>query len=284
MLFKTIFLVVIGITFTYNLCRAQQPYICTPQDSVLIERQLDRHKEENNKTTPELIISVGKSLLNKPYVAQTLEKGEIETLIVNPSQFDCTTFVEHCLAMARTIRSNSHKFSDYTNQLRLIRYRNGTIDNYTSRLHYWSEWIINNQKKGIITDITQQSEGIIYANNISFMSTHSDKYPRLKGKKELINQIEKVEQDISSYEFFYIPKDDVLKTEKYFNDGDIIGITTNIKGLDFVHTGILIRKNQRIHLLHASSDKKKVVISQLPLHEYLAANKIQSGIMVLRAQ
>lgn len=52
--------------------------------------------------------------------------------------------------------------------------------------------------------------------------------------------------------------------------------------LDRVPVGFAIAKNGRIHRLHASSKNMKVEISEIPLSEYLKANKSQSGIMVGR--
>jgi hypothetical protein len=67
-------------------------------------------------------------------------------------------------------------------------------------------------------------------------------------------------------------------------NGDIIAITTKIKGLDISHTGFAVWKNKDLHLLHASQDAGKVVISRKNLSQYLLDNKNQSGIMVLRCQ
>ena len=64
--------------------------------------------------------------------------------------------------------------------------------------------------------------------------------------------------------------------------GDIIALTSAIKGLDITHTGFAIRKEDgRIHLLHASS-KGKVEISELPLADYLQGIKHNTGIIVAR--
>jgi hypothetical protein len=65
--------------------------------------------------------------------------------------------------------------------------------------------------------------------------------------------------------------------------GDIIALTTSIKGLDITHTGIATREaDGRIHLLHASTGSMEVEVSKLPLTDYLKDIKNNTGIMVAR--
>ena len=66
-------------------------------------------------------------------------------------------------------------------------------------------------------------------------------------------------------------------------NGDIILITTHIKGLDTSHLGFAWKKEGKTYLLHASSKGKQVMISSLPLQEYMEGIDSQSGIMLARA-
>ncbi|MEZ4902174.1 MAG: DUF1460 domain-containing protein [Spirosomataceae bacterium] len=70
--------------------------------------------------------------------------------------------------------------------------------------------------------------------------------------------------------------------EGELQEGDIIGITSGIAGLDFNHEGFVTKKQGRAYLLHASSELKKVVIATEPLADYLQRIKKHSGIVVLR--
>ena len=241
--------------------------------------------EENLQVKPigDVIAAIGKSFIGTEYIAHTLEKGKTEHLVVNLTGLDCTTFLETDLAFARCIKEKKTTFEDYQNELTKIRYRGGVIDQYPSRLHYFSDWIYDMNKRGIGKDITKEIGGVPYKKKIDFMSTHSSAYKQLKDNPKFVKEIEKVEDAINSRKYFYIPKEDIDKVEDKIHSGDIIGITTNIGGLDISHTGIAYRADDgRIHLLHAPNVGYKVQISEKPLAEYLMGNKKQTGIMLIR--
>ena len=98
------------------------------------------------KSINEIIAEIGKSFIGTDYKAHTLEKEGDERLVVNLRGFDCTTFLENILAFARCIKSGKTSFEDFQDELIKIRYRNGVIDKYPSRLHYFSDWIYDNAK------------------------------------------------------------------------------------------------------------------------------------------
>lgn len=254
---------------------------CTPSDSILVEQKLAQFAESNSDS---LFISIAKSFIGTPYVGGTLDRSLEESLVVNLSELDCSTFLETTLALYLTIKSGERSFINYVNNLQMIRYRNGQIDGYPSRLHYFSEWIIDNQDKGIVRDQTKEIGGSSVQFNIYFMSTHPNAYKQLKNDSSLIPQIEEMERRTSAAQFHTVYKEDVQNIESELHEGMIVGIVSDIKGLDFAHVGILVQKEGRIHLLHASSDIKEVVISELPLAEYLAQNKRQTGIAILELQ
>ncbi|MBT8306125.1 MAG: DUF1460 domain-containing protein, partial [Maribacter sp.] len=227
------------------------------------------------------IVAVGKTFLGTPYVAKTLEIGEIETLVVNLQGLDCTTYVENILAFSLLLREGKSDFDAFTNNLETIRYKNGKLDGYASRLHYFSEWIANNEQKGILKDITAEIGGVEIRKEINFMSTHRDLYPFLKDEANY-EKIKASENYLNNESICYLPQDEIEANEHLIQSGDIIALTTSIEGLDITHTGIASReKDGRIHLLHASSSGQ-VKISELPLVDYLKKVKKNTGIMVAR--
>ncbi|KAA6304419.1 hypothetical protein EZS27_043932, partial [termite gut metagenome] len=79
------------------------------------------------------------------------------------------TFVEYVLAMSLgPPQKKDIEGVEFRKYLRQIRYRDGRMEGYTSRLHYVSDWINDNIRKGLIEDVTT-----VYS---SFMDTLSLSY------------------------------------------------------------------------------------------------------------
>lgn len=251
------------------------------QDKEILAEVIAELNTENELTTADLMIKAGSFFLETPYVEHTLEK-EPEQLVVNLRGMDCNTFAENCLAIARTIKSNNPGFEQFTKELKTIRYRDGIIDEYPSRLHYFSDWIYNNDQKKLVKNISQEIANIPYQLEINFMSTHPDSYLQLKNNTDFVSIISAQEKEISNRLMHYIPEDKIAEIEDLLHDGDIAGITTSVNGLDIQHVGILIRQNGRIRLLHASSLANKVILSEETLEDYLKNSKSATGIMVAR--
>lgn len=251
-------------------------------DSIKITKLIERHLAKKTISSSKLMLQIANSLVGTPYVGHTLETEGEEHLVVNLREFDCTTFIETVLALTMTVQSDAPGVETFCQILQALRYRKGRIDGYGSRLHYFSEWIADNEKKGFVENITNQFEGEPLKISVNYMSTHPEAYLQLKDDSLMRLKIATVENKLSDLsKTYYLPKEKVSLKEPQLPEGTIVGITTNIEGLDFIHTGILIRVGQQIHLLHASSDNKKVLISEQPLSEYLMSNKRQTGIVIL---
>lgn len=250
-------------------------------DKLILENIFKALKVKKNASTADLVVAAGMQLLNTPYVAHTLE-SEKEELIINLRELDCTTFAENCLAIARSVKSGNPSFKTFATELQNLRYRNGNIKDYPSRLHYFSDWIYENAKNGYLKDLSREVCNTPYSLDVNFMSTHPDSYQPLKQNPAWVKKMEEIESNIRQREMYFIPKEKIEDVENQLKTGDIIGITTSVKGLDITHVGILIKVNGRIHLMHASSKAMKVVISEEPLSDYLKGSKSNTGIMVVR--
>ncbi len=254
-----------------------------PEDQEILSQIFTLFANEKDSPISVLMVKVGTYFMETPYVAHTLEvEQEKEELVVNLRELDCTTFAENCLAISRTIKSGKHTFEKFTDELRKIRYRKGKIEGYPSRLHYFSDWIFENDRKKLIQSVSEEIANIPFQKEINFMSTHPESYVQLKNNPGIVKTISLLEKEISEREMYYIPKEKIGPFKNELMDGDIIGITTNIEGLDIVHVGIIIRKSGKVHLLHASSDENKVVVSQKTFEKYLVESKFANGIMVAR--
>jgi len=243
-------------------------------------RFLDQ-KKTSAKFPDQLMLEIGKFFLGTPYVAGTLETKRAEHLVVNLREHDCVTFVENVVALVWYIKSREKSFEAFQRLLQKIRYRQGRLQDYSSRLHYFSDWIHDNQKKDIVRDVTAEIGGRPLRKAMTFMTTHPDLYPSLKNAANL-RRMKSVERTISTRSLFFIPKKALRRLEDRIRDGDLIGITTNTEGLDVQHMGLAARVKNRIHLLHASSVEGKVVLSKKTLYRYLMESRARSGIIVAR--
>lgn len=272
--------------FTFILlisnCTFAQQLVCSVQDKEAFLQKISEIKALKRENMSGTLVAVGKTFLGTPYVAKTLEIGATESLVINFQGLDCTTFIENVFAFSLMLNKEQNSFDNFTTILETIRYKNGILNGYSSRLHYFSEWIANNQFKSLIKDITAEIGGTPIIKEINFMSTHRELYPFLKENDDNLEQIKASENYLNSQEICILSQDRIKANEHLIQSGDIIALTTSIKGLDITHTGIATReKDGRIHLLHASSSNG-VEVSKLPLVDYLKDIKGNTGIMVAR--
>ena len=231
----------------------------------------------------EIIATVGKSFLGVEYVAGTLDKDvNNEKLVIMITGLDCVTYVENVLAISNIIKKGTINFESYKSELQKIRYRNGEIKGYPSRLHYFTDWIYDNQEKGYLRDITEEIGGEPYNKKIDFMTTHTDAYKQLKENSDYISELETIEANMNKRNLYYIKKGEVDKFYDKLQTGDIVATTTNIDGLDVTHTGFIYKENGKTKFMHASITKGEIVISKEELKEYLKSNKKQTGIIAVR--
>ncbi|WP_149273980.1 N-acetylmuramoyl-L-alanine amidase-like domain-containing protein [Pareuzebyella sediminis] len=274
-----ILIIIIGSFVNYGF---PQQITCSPADRQAVEQKIEEIQGLETNDFGKTLVAVGKTFLGTPYVAKTLEIGDKETLVVNLQGLDCTTFVENVLAFGLMLTHDQHTFTDFIKILETIRYKNGMLDGYGSRLHYFSEWISNNEEKGLLKNITGAIGGIEIKKAIDFMGTHRDLYPFLADDGNY-QKIVATEAVLNGRSFCYLPQDQIEVNEHLIKSGDIIALATSINGLDVTHTGIASREQDgRIHLLHASTGSMEVEVSDLPLAEYLKGIKKNIGILVAR--
>jgi hypothetical protein len=236
----------------------------------------------HEKPIHEIVVAIAKSFIGTEYAANTIDAPGKEQLIVNLQTLDCVTFYENSIVFAHCIKNNTMNFEAFKKELQFIRYRGGGIDGYASRLHYTSDYFFDNEKKSVLKDVTKELGGVRWKKKINFMSTHPNSYLHLKNSPENVDKIRKIEDEINTRPMYSIPKAYVKRIAPQIKDGDIIGITTTVDGLDCSHTGIALWHNGKLHLLHAPVPGSKVQITELPLWEYLAKIKKDSGIIVAR--
>lgn len=253
------------------------------QDRIIFNELIRRCDREliSVESPDQLVLGIGKFFLGAPYVAGSLEANTSESLIVNLREYDCVTFIENVVALTQLMRSGQKSFNSFRKFLQKIRYRGGRLQGFPSRLHYFSDWIYDNQKKGILKDVTAEVAGRPFRKTVHFMTTHRDLYPPLKDPVNF-RRMNSLEKEIGKRSLYFIPKKAVRCCEIQFRDGDLIGIVTKKEGLDVEHVGIAVKVKNRVHLVHASIAIGKVVLSKDTLSRYLMRRNTSCGIMVAR--
>ncbi|MGM9759038.1 MAG: N-acetylmuramoyl-L-alanine amidase-like domain-containing protein [Parabacteroides sp.] len=253
----------------------------TCEDRQVFARYLQTMPADSLESMGETMLRTARFFLGTPYVAATLEQ-EPEHLVVNLRQLDCMTFVESVLALSRTVQSGERTFDRFRSELAHIRYRTDSITDYTDRLHYTTDWLYENGRRGVLTDCTQASGGISLPIQLSFMSTHPNAYAQLADHPERVERMRQIEQAVSARSYFYIPQEEIEARSEAFQEGDIVCFVTSIPGLDISHLGIVCRVDGKLTFIHASSTRKEVIVNEASLSDYVKGIRKNIGVMLLR--
>jgi len=254
----------------------------TPEDVRIFNAFCQENRHKQDLPMNELVLQTGQYFLGTPYVNFTLEVREPEELIVNLRELDCVTFVETTVALARCIKSGNYDFDYYCETLRNLRYRHGELDDFTSRLHYFSDWIADNQEMGLVQDRTVDFSGEPYPIKVNMMSTKPANYRQLKANPEMIPVIKEIEENVISKRVMsYIPRERADSIGATIESGSIVGTTTGWQ-MDITHCGFLVHIDGKPYFMHASSLDKKVVVTEITLQEYLESKKTMNGFMSIQ--
>jgi hypothetical protein len=273
--------------------RVLRPREGTERDWIIFREMTEAYWAEGLDTLPmgESMVRIGLSLVGTPYEPGTLEPAGEEAVVVNLEAMDCVTFVENVLALARFIRaadpgilqSDLEMREFYRGLLREIRYRGGRVRGYPSRLHYFSEWIRDNEAKGLVREVTRELGGVEDGRAIDFMSSHPEAYRQL-GNPANLEAIRETEVRLSRATRYRLPQEEIPTWSQWIENGDIIAATTTVEGLDVAHTGLAYWQGDTLHLLHAPLVGEAVEVSDLPLAERVLRLEGQDGIRVVRPQ
>ena len=238
-------------------------------------------REENLAARPlgEVVIAVGRRFLGKPYLEGMLDESEEEVLVVDLMGFDCVTYVENVVALAQAIKAGDPSYDAYVANLESLRYRGGTLDGYCSRLHYFTDWMLDNERRGNVR-LVSQDFGQPFDKTIDFMSEHRDAYAKLADNDSLLACVEDVEARLRDHGIYYVPQDRIRSVYDQLRTGDIIATATDIEGLDVTHTGFVYEHDGGTGFLHASLSGE--VKTNDDLADYVNGVKSQTGIIVAR--
>jgi hypothetical protein len=226
------------------------------------------------------------ALQGTPYVNYTLELDDrIEAPSVNMNGMDCWTLFEISLAMARLVVLHPPPYSPQE-MLRLIeldRYRGGRCTGrFDSRLHHLEDWMGDNEKRGLVKDVTASLGGIPLHREMRYMGKKPHLFRQLRADPSMVPEFIRVERELSRRGITYIPKSQVPKVESRLRNGDIICIVTNWHETYTSHVGLASRDREgTLRFLHASKNHRKVILDDR-LSTYLKKFSTHAGIYVVR--
>ena len=261
---------------------AQMRFHCD-SDTTVINQLLMKGYESNITDANALVEFYARQLLGTPYVAHTLE-GDEEMLTINIHELDCLTFIETLYALTRATLQQRYSWRDFAANIENVRYRGGKMGHYSSRIHYMSEWIIDNHMRGNLQEITPDLPHADYMiKNIDYMTKHPDQYRQLKNDSAMVEKIRRYE--LRNHRYPYLKRswlnDKGVKAA--LRSGDFISLVTKMDGLDVSHNGIIIVDEKGDpYLLDASMSGGKVMLEAKPLFKYLERSKSNIGIRVYR--
>ena len=261
---------------------AQMRFHCDSDTIVINKLLMQGHKSGINEANA-LIEFYARQLLGTPYVAHTLEADE-EVLTINIHELDCLTFIETLYALTRATLNGRYSWRDFAANIENVRYRGGEMGDYSSRIHYISEWIIDNNVRGNLVEVTPDLPHVDYMiKNIDYMTHHTGSYRQLKNDSAMVEKIRRFE--LRNHRFPYLKRswlnDKAVKAA--LRSGDFVSLVTKTEGLDVSHNGIIIVDDKGDpYLLDASMSGGKVMLEGKPLFKYLEKSKTNIGVRVFR--
>ena len=252
-------------------------------DTIVINQLLMKGYESGISDANALIEFYARQLLGTPYVAHTLEADE-EVLTINIHELDCLTFIETLYALTRATLNQRYSWRDYAANIENVRYRGGEMGDYSSRIHYISEWIIDNHVRGNLVEVTPDLPHADYLiKNIDYMTHNPGQYRQLKNDSAMVEKIRRFE--LRNHRYPYLKRswlnDKAVKAA--LRSGDFVSLVTKAEGLDVSHNGIIVIDDKGDpYLLDASMSGGKVMLESKPLFKYLEHSKNNIGIRVFR--
>lgn len=250
---------------------------------------VQKAQRENWRSLPlgKRTVAVGLALLGTPYANYTLEIDDhTESPSVNLRGVDCWTYFEISIGFARMLELKTGGYSpaDLLAMIELDRYRGGQCNGkYTSRLHYLEDWIYDNERRGLVTNLTRSLGGVpMRGRYLNEMSKYWRDSRYLRNNRGLVPEMRQIEDRIASRTIHHIPKREIPGIESRIQDGDVICITGNGPEGFTEHVGLAYRDRAgELRFMHASKDAREVIID-VPLHSYLYRYRKFAGIMVVR--
>jgi hypothetical protein len=233
---------------------------------------------------------VGELAAGTPYEPHTLDAylgaggvSDPEPLTLSLTRFDCVTLVEACLAVGRVAALGGEpSWTRFGHEVERMRYRGGARRGYVSRLHYFSEWISDGERRGLVRDLGADLGGEEDARPLRFMTEHRTSYPAL-ADEAVYREIAMVERGLDARARRVVPTERIPGVLGRIETGDVLGFATAIPGLDVSHAAFAYRDAGGVlRVLHAPLSGGVVEVTRTTLPQYVGAIRRATGILVAR--
>jgi hypothetical protein len=229
----------------------------------------------------DVVVRAATAQLGKPYDSSPPHL-HVERLQSRFDSFECLTLVESSLALARCVWRGTRQTECFLRGLEALRYRQGVVDGYASRLHYFEDWLGDNAQRGLVKVISADLGGVFVSHPFFFMTKHPARYPALSDAATR-TAILQAESRLAHTPMAVIPRELLKDVQATLHNGDIVGITSQTPGIFVRHTGFVSRSPDGVtHLLHASSLRGRVMLTREDLADYVLGQKDRRGVIVAR--
>ncbi|MFN2601563.1 MAG: N-acetylmuramoyl-L-alanine amidase-like domain-containing protein [Gemmatimonadaceae bacterium] len=237
-------------------------------------------------------VRVGELAVGSPYEAFMLEAyikaggnpSGLEPLALSLTKFDCVTLVESCLAVARASANSANpSWEQFAHEIERMRYRGGKREGYASRLHYFSEWITDGEKRGLVHDLGKELGGVNDTRPLRFMTEHRSSYPAL-ADDGIYRAIGEMERSLDNNPRYVVMAERIPQVVDRIETGDVLAFATSTPGIDVSHAAYAYRGSDGIlRVLHAPLSGGAVEITHTTLPEYVSAIRHATGVLVARS-
>ena len=231
--------------------------------------------------------------------ADVSTRPDRETLDVNLDAFECVSFIESTLAVARCAWNSEPSESCFVRELKATRYRSGQMGDYASRLHYFIDWIGDNESRGRLVNMTASLGGEPVQKDFFYITervlkrwdvkedeltslTSQTSQTSLTSLTSMTREMQTTEARLSATTHSVLTRESAPLVLSELQDGDLVAFVRERPGLLVHHAGFVYWANGTPRLLHASSYHGRVVITVRDLTSYLLRRPERQGIIVAR--
>ena len=224
---------------------------------------------------------VAQARIDTPYWEASDTTGA-EALAVELDHFECVSFLESSLAVARCAWRGKPTEGCFVWEVAGFRYRSGLMSNYASRLHYFVDWLEDNGGRWRLKNITDELGGRPVARDFFYLTRRAARVPALSAPS-LRRSMTAIEADLSSRQHSVLGRNSIRSALDAMQDGDLIAVAGNRPGHLITHAGFVVKgEGERARLLHASSYHRRVVVTREDVADYVMRRPARTGVIVAR--